>query len=71
MAIYRAKEVAQMSDTELVENIDKLRNELIEQRGKVSAGGAPDNPGRIRLVRRTIARMMTEQNKRRQNIDSA
>jgi len=71
MAIYRAKEVAQMSDTELVENIDKLRNELIEQRGKVSAGGAPDNPGRIRLVRRTIARMMTEQNKRRENINSA
>jgi len=65
MAIYRAKEVAQMSDTELVENILKLRNELIEQRGKVSAGGAPDNPGRIRLVRRTIARMITEQNNRR------
>ena len=65
MAIYRAKEVAQMSDTELVENIDKLRTELIEQRGKVSAGGAPDNPGRICLVRRTIARMMTEQNKRK------
>jgi large subunit ribosomal protein L29 len=65
MAIYRAKEVAQMSDVELSENIDKLRNELIEQRGKVSAGGAPDNPGRIRLVRRTIARMITEQNKRR------
>ena len=65
MAIYRAKEVVQMSDTELIENIDKLRNELIEQRGKVSAGGAPDNPGRIRLVRRTIARMITEQNKRR------
>jgi large subunit ribosomal protein L29 len=71
MAIYRAKEVAQMSDTELVENIDKLRNELIEQRGKVSAGGAPDNPGRIRLVRRTIARMMTEQRKRREDISSA
>jgi large subunit ribosomal protein L29 len=65
MAIYRAKEVVQMSDTELIENIDKLRSELIEQRGKVSAGGAPDNPGRIRLVRRTIARMITEQNKRR------
>ena len=71
MAIYRAKEVAQMSDTELVENIDKLRNELIEQRGKVSAGGAPDSPGRICLVRRTIARMMTEQNKRRKNANSA
>jgi large subunit ribosomal protein L29 len=33
--------------------------------GKVSAGGAPDNPGRIREIRRTVARIKTEQNKRR------
>lgn len=71
MAIYRAKEVAQMSDTELVENIGKLRNELIEQRGKVSAGGAPENPGHICVIKRTIARMLTEQNKRKRNAGSA
>ncbi len=65
MAIFRAKEVAQFSDTELVENEQKLRNELIQQYGKVSAGGAPENPGKIREVRRTIARIKTEQTKRR------
>ncbi|HJJ96732.1 MAG TPA: 50S ribosomal protein L29, partial [Methanocorpusculum sp.] len=32
--------------------------------GKVSAGGAPENPGKIREVRRTIARIKTEQTKR-------
>ncbi|HJJ96675.1 MAG TPA: 50S ribosomal protein L29, partial [Methanocorpusculum sp.] len=48
MAIFRAKEVAQFSDAELVENEQKLRNELIQQYGKVSAGGAPENPGKIR-----------------------
>lgn len=65
MAIFRAKEVAQFSDTELVENEQKLRNELIQAYGKVSAGGAPENPGKIREVRRTIARIKTEQAKRR------
>lgn len=65
MAIFRAKEVAQFSETELVENEQKLRNELIQQYGKVSAGGAPENPGKIREVRRTIARIKTEQTKRR------
>ena len=64
MAICRAKEVAQFSDAELVENEQKLRNELIQQYGKVSAGGAPENPGKIREIRRTIARIKTEQTKR-------
>ena len=64
MAIFRAKEVAQFSDAELVENEQKLRNELIQQYGKVSAGGAPENPGKIREIRRTIARLKTEQTKR-------
>ncbi|MDR3102032.1 MAG: 50S ribosomal protein L29 [Methanocalculaceae archaeon] len=65
MAIFRAKEVAQFSETELVENEQKLKNELIQQYGKVSAGGAPENPGKIREIRRTIARIKTEQTKRR------
>ena len=64
MAIFRAKEVAQFSDAERVENEQKLRNELIQQYGKVSAGGAPENPGKIREIRRTIARIKTEQTKR-------
>ena len=64
MAIFRAKEVAQFSDAELVENEQKLRNELIQQYGKVSAGGAPENPGKIREIRRTSARIKTEQTKR-------
>ena len=65
MAIFRAREVAQMSDTELGEQMDKLRMELVQHHGKVSAGGATENPGRIRELKRTIARMMTEQNRRR------
>jgi len=64
MAIFRAKEIAQFSDDELVENEQKLKNELIQQYGKVSAGGAPENPGKIREIRRTIARIKTEQTKR-------
>ncbi|HUU76320.1 MAG TPA: 50S ribosomal protein L29 [Methanoregulaceae archaeon] len=64
MAILRARDVSQFSDVELVEQMDKLRMELIQHYGKVSAGGATENPGRIRELRRTIARMKTEQNRR-------
>ncbi len=65
MAIFRAQEVRQLSDVELLEQEQKLSLELIQERGKVSAGGATENPGRIREVRRTIARIRTEKNARR------
>lgn len=65
MAIFRARDVRQLSDVELREQLSKLRIELIQHYGKVSAGGATENPGRIRELRRTVARMMTEQNARR------
>ena len=65
MAIFRARDVRQLSDVELQEQLEKLRMELIQHYGKASAGGATENPGHIRELRRTIARMMTEQNSRR------
>jgi len=46
MPIFRAQEVRQLSDIELQEQVSKLRLELIQEYGKVSAGGAPENPGR-------------------------
>lgn len=64
MAIFRASEVSQFSDAELSEQLEKLELELVQDLGKVSAGGAPDNPGRIREIKRTIARIKTEQTKR-------
>jgi large subunit ribosomal protein L29 len=65
MAILRAREVQQLSEVELQEQMEKLRMELVQHYGKVSAGGATENPGHIGELRRTIARLMTEQNRRR------
>jgi len=65
MAIFRANDVKQLSDVEILEQMEKLRMELVQHYGKVSAGGAAENSGHIRELRRTIARMLTEQNRRR------
>jgi len=65
MAILRARDVQQLSEVELQEQMEKLRMELVQHYGKVSAGGATENPGHIGEIRRTIARLMTEQNRRR------
>jgi len=65
MAILRSQEVRQLSNVELGEQMEKLRLELVQHYGKVSAGGATENTGRIRELRRTIARMLTEQRRRK------
>lgn len=65
MAIFRSGEVQQLSDVEIVEQLDRLRLELVRHNGKVAAGGATENPGQIRELRRTVARLLTEQTRRK------
>lgn len=61
MAILRVDEVRKMNPDERQDELDKLRLELIRERAIASAGGAPENPGRIKEIRRTIARIKTIQ----------
>jgi len=61
MAILRSDEIRKMNLDERQEELDKLRLELIRERAIASAGGAPENPGRIKEIRRTIARIKTIQ----------
>jgi large subunit ribosomal protein L29 len=59
MAILRVGEIRNMSREERLDELDNLNNELIRERAIASAGGAPENPGRIGEIRRTIARIKT------------
>jgi large subunit ribosomal protein L29 len=65
MAIFRMEELRNMSDEEISEELRKLVSELVRERGLVTAGGAPEKPGRIRDLRRTIARIKTVQRESR------
>ncbi len=61
MAILRTEDIRKMNANEQTEELDKLKQELIRERAIASAGGAPENPGRIGEIRRTIARIITIQ----------
>lgn len=37
----------------------ELRDELMHERGVAAMGGAPHNPGKIRALRKNIARILT------------
>ncbi len=48
-----------MDEKARVEKLKELRNELMHERGVAAMGGAPPSPGKIRAVRRNIARILT------------
>jgi large subunit ribosomal protein L29 len=50
-----------MSEEQVNKQLKDLQNELLKERAITSTGGAPENPGRIRELRRTIARILTIQ----------
>lgn len=61
MAILRTSDIRKMSADERIDEIKQLNDELIRERALTSAGGAPENPGRIGEIKRTIARIKTIQ----------
>lgn len=55
----KIKKIRSMSRSERSETLSELRKELMRLKSQVKAGLAPDNPSRIRHVRKDIARILT------------
>jgi large subunit ribosomal protein L29 len=60
--IMRMKEIDAMTPEAREQRLIDLRIELARIRTMVKAGGAVENPTRIRQLRKTIARILTVQN---------
>ena len=59
MPILRKREIRQLLPEEREKKLAELRTELTKLRTSVKAGGNVENVGRIRELRRTIARILT------------
>lgn len=59
MAILRNREILEMSPEEIDKKIIELKADLSKQKAGIAIQGAPENPGRVRVLRRTIARLYT------------
>jgi large subunit ribosomal protein L29 len=59
MAILRSDEIRNMPEAEIQDQLRQLREELAGEKGAMALGSPPENPGRIRELRRTIARILT------------
>jgi len=64
----RVKEINALSTEDRENKLLDLRIELARIRTMVNAGGAVENPTRIRELRRTIAQILTIQNEKKLGI---
>lgn len=62
MAILRTKDIRKMDEKELEKRLKELKLELAKEKAKINVGAAVTSPGKIREIRRTIARIKTIQN---------
>ncbi len=57
MAIIRLKQLREMSKQDLQNKLVDLKKELMKIKSQISRGTLPENPGRTKEIRRTIARI--------------
>jgi len=62
MAILHPQEIRDMTPAERESELEELETELLNAKAVQAAGGAPENPGRVGELRKTIARIKTIQN---------
>lgn len=61
MTILHPEEIRDMTPAEMESELEELETELLNAKAVKAAGGAPENPARIKELRRTIARIKTIQ----------
>ena len=62
MPIMRLREIRKLSSDDRTKKLSELKTELSRLKTMISAGGAVENPTRIRQLRKTIAQIMTIEN---------
>jgi len=55
----RIKGLRKQKPEELEKKLNELKLELLKERGNIEMGGNIKNPGRIKVIRRDIARILT------------
>lgn len=62
MPILRLKDITSMSSEDRAKKLSELRAELARLKTMVRAGGAVENPARIRELRKAVAKILTIEN---------
>lgn len=68
MAILKTKQIREMKPEDLEKKLNELRLELLKEMGNVKMGRPIKNPGKIKELRRAIARLLTIKQKRKSGV---
>ena len=61
MAILYTDEIRDMTAAERQVELEELETELLNSKAQRAAGGMPESPGRVKELKKTIARIKTIQ----------
>ncbi len=59
MSIMKAKEIVTMSPADIEQKVVELKLELSKERASIVSGTRSENPGKVKKLRRDIARLLT------------
>ena len=62
MSIIRKSKMKEMSSEQMAEQLKELRLELSRERATSEIGASMKSPGRVREIRKTIAKMIFRKN---------
>jgi len=57
-----------MNKDQLITKMADLNRELIKYRSQIAMGTLPENPGRIKLIKKTIAKIKTSMNNQQEEV---
>ncbi len=62
----RPKELRIMNESDLNNKIEELKKELMKVNSQIAIGTLPKSPGKVKEIKKTIARILTIKNQKRQ-----
>jgi len=68
MAIIKKSKIREMGDAEMQSKLFEFQKELNSERGMIATGGRTSNPGKIKQLKRSIARILTIVHERKTGI---
>ena len=64
MAIIKKKQIKEMTNVDIINRVNELKLELVKEKGQIAIGGSPSNSGRVKEIKKTIAKFLTELKRR-------
>lgn len=64
MAKINKSDLRNLTKDEYNKKVAELKKELMRLKAQVARGTPPENPGKIRAIRRSVARMITFRNQK-------